>query len=122
MNIKICLIVFLSALGLSIIGAIIGNILESNGTLDAATAGPKGINVVILVQCALFCVMIVAFVPLVVRLFIFMQVKIGNGELSLVKVFQAHEQAIVYGFWIMMVIGFGIVLSLGKDDIHKDVQ
>ena len=55
MNIKICLIVFLSALGLFFISAIIGHILESNGTLDAATIGPKGINVVILAQFALFC-------------------------------------------------------------------
>jgi hypothetical protein len=122
MNIKIALIVFLSALGLLIISAIIGNILESNGTLDAATIGPKGINVVILAQFALFCVMIFAFVPLVVRFFIFMQVKIGNGELFLVKLFQAHEQAIIYCFWIMMVIGFGIIFSLGKDDILKDFQ
>jgi len=122
MNIKICLMVFLSALGLSIIGAIIGNILESNGTLSAATIGPKGINAITLAQFALFCVMIFAFVPLVVRFFIFMQIKIGNGELFLVKLFQAHEQAIVYGCWIMMVIGFGIIFFLGKDDILNDLR
>jgi hypothetical protein len=58
MNIKICLIVFLSALGLSIIGAIIGNILESNGTLSTETIGFKGINAVTLVYFALFCVML----------------------------------------------------------------
>ena len=54
MNIKICLIVFLSALGLLIISAIIGNILESSGTLGEVTIGPKGINVVVLAIFALF--------------------------------------------------------------------
>jgi hypothetical protein len=122
MNIKICLIVFLSALGLLIISAIIGNILESRGTLDAMTIGPKGINAMTVATFLSFCVMIFALVPLVVRFFVFMQIKIGNGELLLVKLFQAHEQAIVYGGWIMMVIGFGIIFILGKDDILKDFQ
>jgi len=122
MNIKICLMVFLSALGLLIIGAIIGNILESNGTLKAVTIGPQRINVVTLAYFALFCVMIFAFVQLVVRFFVFMQIKIGNGELFLIKIFQAHEQTMVYGFWIMMLIGFGIIFILGKDDILKDFQ
>ena len=122
MNIKIFLIVFISALGLLIIGAIIGNILEFKGSLSAVTIGPKGINALTLAYFALFCVMIFAFVPLVVRFFIFMQIKIGNGEFCLVKFFQAHELAIVYGFWIMMVIGFGIIFSLGKDDILKDFK
>jgi hypothetical protein len=51
-----------------------------------------------------------------------MQIKIGNGEFVMVKFFQAHEQGIVYGFWIMMVIGFGIIFSLGRDDILNDFK
>ena len=122
MNIKICLMVFLSALGLLIIGAIIGNILESNGTLGAATIGPKGINAVKLAYFALFCVMAFSIVPLVVRFFISMQIKIGNGEFFLIKWFQAHEQTVVYGFWSMMVTGFGIIFFLAKDDILKSLK
>jgi len=38
-----------------------------------------------------------AIVPLAVRFFLVMQVKIGNGEFALIKWFQAHEQAVVYG-------------------------
>ena len=121
MNIKICLIVFLSAFGLLITGAILGNILESKG-LDAVTIGAKGINALTLASFVLFCVMIFAFVPLVVRFFIYMQIKVGNAEFFLVRFFQAHEQAIVFGFWIMMIIGFGIIFSLGKDDILKDFK
>ena len=40
MNTKICLTIFASAFGLLIVSAIIGNILESNGTLN--TLSPKG--------------------------------------------------------------------------------
>jgi hypothetical protein len=122
MNIKICLIVFLSAFGLLIIGAIVSNNLESKGTLSAVTIGARGINVLTLASFVLFCVMAFSFVPLVVRFFIYMQIKIGNGEFVMVKFFQAHEQGIVYGFWIMMVIGLGIIFSLGWDDILKDFQ
>ena len=122
MNIKICLIVFLSALGLIVIGAIIGNILESKGTVSAETIGPKGINVVKVAYFALFCVLIFTFVPLVVRFFISMQIKIGNGEFILVKYFQEHEKTIVYGFWIMIIIGFGIIFSVGKGDILNDFK
>jgi len=69
MNTRIFVIILASAFGLLIVGAIIGNILESNGTLSAETIGPKGINAITLAYFALFCVMIFAFVPLVVQFF-----------------------------------------------------
>ena len=122
MNVKICLIVFLSALGVFIVGAIIGNILESKGTVSAETIGPKGVTGIKVAALALFCVMIFAFVPLAVRFFISMQIKIGNGEFFLIRFFQAHEQAIVYSGWILIVAGFGIIFFLGKDDILKNLR
>jgi hypothetical protein len=112
------LIVFLSALGLMIIG----NILESNGTLKSSNYRHQRIDVLTLAYFTLFCVMIFAFVRLVIRFFVFMQIKIGNGELFLVKLLQAREQAVFYGCWIMMVIGFGIIFFLGKDAILKDFK
>lgn len=51
-----------------------------------------------------------------------MQIKIGNGEFFLIKWFQAQEQTVVYGFWSMMVIGFGVIFFLGKDDILKSLK
>ena len=122
MNTRIFLVVFLSALGLTIVGSIVGNILESRGTLSAATIGANGINAWKLVFFVLFCVMAFSIVPLVVRFFITMQIKIGNGEFFLIKFFQTHEKAIVYGFWIMMVIGFGIIFSLARDAILQDFK
>jgi hypothetical protein len=122
MNTRIYLIVFLSALGLMVIGSIIGNMLESRGTLSTITIGVNGINAIKLAYFALFCVMAFSFIPLVVRFFIYMQIKIGNGEFFLIKFFQTHEQGIVYCFWIFMVIGFAIILTLGRDDILKDFK
>lgn len=40
---KIFLIIFASAFGLIIIGAIVGGIMESHGTFTKETVGPKGI-------------------------------------------------------------------------------
>jgi hypothetical protein len=63
-----------------------------------------------------------AIVPLAIRLFIVMQIKIDNREFFLIKWFQAHEQAVVYGCWSMMVIGFCIIFFLAKDDILKSLK
>ncbi|MBU0544169.1 MAG: hypothetical protein KKH97_02370 [Proteobacteria bacterium] len=108
MNIKICLIILTSAFGLLIVGAIIGNILESNGTLE--TLGPKGITAVKLTYFILFCVMGFTLVPIALRYFITMQLKIGNGEFILIKWIQAHEQAVICGFWSLFFIGLCIAV------------
>jgi hypothetical protein len=122
MNTKTYLIIFGSSFALMIVGAIIGNILESNGTLSQEKLGPRGITAVTIAYLALFCVMAFAIVPLAVRFFIVMQVKIGNGNFFLIKWFQAHEQAVVHGFWGMMVIGICIMSILAKDDILKSLR
>jgi hypothetical protein len=67
MNTRLFLIIVLSALGLTIMGSIVGNILESRGALSEVTIGVKGINAWELAYFVLFRVMAFAFVPLVVR-------------------------------------------------------
>ncbi len=121
-NTKMYLSIFGSSFALMIVGAIVGNILESNGTLSQEKLGPRGTAAVTVAYLALFCAMAFAIVPLAVRFFIVMQVKIGNGEFALTKWFQAHEQAVVYGFWGMMVIGICIIYFLAKDDILKSLR
>ena len=118
MNTKACLIVFVSAFGLLIVSAIIGNILESNGTVKALS--PKGIAVVKMFYFALFCVLGFSIVPLALRFFISAQIKIGNGEFFLIKWLQAHEQGFVLGVWIMSIIGLCISLPAAiKDGMFK---
>jgi hypothetical protein len=122
MHTKTYLILLGSSFAIMIVGAIVGNILESNGVLSQEKIGPRGTAAITLAYLALFCVMAFAIVPLAVRLFIVMQVKIGNGEFILIKWFQAHEQAVVYGFWSMMFIGICIMYVLAKDDILKSLR
>jgi hypothetical protein len=100
------------------VSAIIGNILESNGTVKALS--PKGIAVVKMFYFALFCVLGFSMVPLAIRFFIAMQIKIGNEELFLVKWLRAHEQGFVFGVWIMFIIGLCISLPAAiKDGFFK---
>ena len=108
MNTKICLIVFASVFGLLIVSAIIGNILESTGTLK--TLSPKGVTAVKMFYFALFCVLVFSLVPLLLKYFISAQIKIGNEELFLIKWLQAHEQGVVFGFWTLCVIGLCMAL------------
>ena len=122
MNTKTYLIILGSSFALMVIGSIVGNILESNGTLSAEKIGPRGIAAITAAYLALFCVMAFAIVPLVIRLFIVMQLKSGNGEFVFIKWFQANEQAVVYGFWSMMVIGICIIYFLARDDILKSLK
>ena len=122
MNTKTYLIILGSSFALMVIGSIVGNILESNGTLNADKIGPRGSAAITSAYLALFCVMAFAIVPLAVRLFIVMQLKIGNGEFVFIKWFQTHEQAVVYGFWSMMVIGICIIYFLARDDILKSLK
>jgi len=40
-----------------------------------------------------------SLVPLVLRLFITLQIRIGNGEFFPIKWLQANEQIVVFGVW-----------------------
>jgi hypothetical protein len=120
MNIKIFLIIFVSVLGVFILSAVIGNILESNGMLTREVIGSKGATAVKIFYLVLFCVMGFSIVPLAIRFFIFMQVKIGNSELFLVQFLQAHEKGVVLGVWCMLIIGLCIAVPGSiKDGFFK---
>jgi hypothetical protein len=112
MNSKPYLLVFVSAFGLTIISSVTGNILESEGVLTAESLGPEGIEAVMSFYFLMFIIMTFSLVPLVIRFFIKMQIKIGNGEFFLIKWFQTHERCIVYGFWGLIIVGFVIIFSL----------
>jgi hypothetical protein len=118
MNIKNHTIILASAIGLLIIGAIVGNILESSGKIEAL--GPMGITAIKSACFALFCGIGFSLMPILIKFFISAQIKIGNGELFPIKWIQAHEQAVIYGFWILYVIGLCIAVPAAiKDGFFK---
>ena len=122
MSMKIYIIILAVSFGVMILGAIIGGFLESSGTLTRETLGSQGITVILVIYFALFCAAAFALVPLALRFFIAMQIKIGNGELFLIQWLQGHEQTVVYCCWGMFIIGLGLAFSLAKNDIVKLLQ
>jgi len=108
MNTKACLIIFASAFGLLIVSAIVGNILEANGTFKNLGAG--AVAAVKSFYVALFCIIAFSLVPLLLKYFISAQIKIGNGELFVIKWLQAHEAGAVIGIWIFFIIGLCMAL------------
>lgn len=122
MNIKTYLIILGSSFALMIIGAIVGGILESSGTVTRESLGSHGVTIIFMIYFALFCLVAFALVPLAVRFFIDMQIKIGNGDFFLIKWFQAHERTIVYCFWGVFALGLTIAFSLANDEILKNLK
>jgi hypothetical protein len=116
MSIKFFTKIFFATLGLIIISAIIGNILEAKGVLTKEMLGSKGITTVIALYFALFCVLAFSLAPLALWFFLNMQVKIGNAELVMIRWLQAHEQSVVYGFWGVIIIGLIIIIAMVKQE------
>jgi len=106
--------VFFGSLGLIIVSAVIGNILETKGLITKEMKGSNGATAVLAFYFGLFCVMAFSLVPVALRFFLNMQVKIGNAEFVLIRWLQAHEQSVVYGFWGIIIIGLIIIFSLVK--------
>ena len=117
---KIRLTAFLAAFGLTIVAAIIGNVLEAKGILTREKIGPQGIAIGMMIYFGLFCLICFTAVPLVVRLFILGQNKIGNGELAVIRCLQAHENTVVFAAWGFFILGLVIIYVLAKDQIVKD--
>lgn len=99
MNTRIGLVVFASTLGLIVISAIIGSILESAGLLTRQVLGPSGTAAVKLFYLPLWVILGLAAVPLLMKYFCTLQVRIGNEDVLPVKWLIAHERKAVYGFW-----------------------
>lgn len=114
MDTKLFLVILLSSFGLMIFGAVAGGILESAGIINRDTLGPRAATVINAIYLALFFIMGFSLVPLVLRLFITMQIKIGNGEFFPIKWLQANEQIVVFGVWGIYLIGIIIILALVK--------
>lgn len=122
MDTKLFIILASSSFGLILLGAVIGNALESQGVLTKESLGPEGTLIVVSVFFALFCMLAFSLVPLFIRGFITMQVKIGNGERLLIQWVRAHERALVYGIWALFGTGLIIAFTLARDEIMKQLR
>ena len=119
MNTKIYVFILVSSFGLIILGSIVGGMLESSGTLTRENLGTRGVTIVLAIYFTLFCLAAFAAVPLVLKAFISMQIKGGNGELSIIKGLQAHEQTVVYFVWAFFAVGLCVAFVLARNHILK---
>ncbi|MDD4358035.1 MAG: hypothetical protein PHN98_12400 [Smithellaceae bacterium] len=112
MSIKIYVIILASCFALLIGWAVVGGMLESSGI----KIDPMTIEVI---AFTLFLVIGFAIVPIMIRLFIRGQIKIGNGDRAVIKFLQAHEQKVVYCIWGFYAFGLIYLLPVIKNDLFQ---
>mgnify|MGYP005837680363 CR=1 FL=1 len=70
----------------------------------------------------LFCVAAFAATPAIIRGFITLQVKAGNGELLLIKWLQTRERTAVYCVWRFFAAGLDIASLMAKEHIMNQLE
>jgi hypothetical protein len=121
-NTKVYIAILASSFGLMILGSVVGGILESSGAVTRESLGAQGITLILIIYFALFLISGFAIVPLALRFFISMQIKIGNGEFFLIKFLKVHEQAFVWCVWGLYITGLAIIFLLAKNDIIRQFK
>ncbi|MEE9910616.1 MAG: hypothetical protein K4571_02730 [Deltaproteobacteria bacterium] len=120
MTTKVYVIILVSCLGLFILGAVVNGILESSGAFNMDAIDPGIRTAVKVCYFILFLAIGFSFIPLMLKLFIYMQIRIGNGEFILIKFLHNHEQTVVYCAWGMCLLGLIIALpSAIRDGFFK---
>jgi len=120
MNTKLFVILFVSAFALIPLSDYIFNFLAANGILTKVTIASKVLSPRKLFQFAMFLVMGFSAFPIVIKVFVVMQIKLGNGALPIVKFLQSHQQAAVIGIWCFLIIGLCIALPDSINDFTVD--
>lgn len=110
MNTKPFLIILAVSFGLAIVGSIAGGVLQSAFKLTTDQLGPGWVRVIKLSYLALFGMIGFSLVPVALNYFVSMQIRIGNGELAVIKWLSAHMRQVVYAVWGLLVVGLGIAL------------
>jgi hypothetical protein len=64
----------------------------------------------------LFLALAFSLIPLMLKIFLAAQVKIGNGELGLIKALAAHQAAVVWVVWGIFIAGLAIALPAAIND------
>jgi hypothetical protein len=106
MNIKIYVIIAASAFGLMIVGSIIGGILAAR----VYASNPQLEKTMLIIYGILFLALGLASVPILVRVFITLQERIGNGELAVIQWIRSNEFVISCSVWGIVVLGLIIAL------------
>jgi hypothetical protein len=116
MNVKIFGIIAAATLGLFILSAVLNGIFG----FDQKIVDPQIKTAAQVIYFILFLILCFSVVPLFIKLFITGQIKIGNGEVALIKLLRENEKVVVYGIWTFMVIGLSMAIPAAiKDGFFK---
>jgi len=120
MSLKAWAIICASTFAFIIVGAIVGNLLESSGDLSEEAVRYKGQNMVQFAFFILFLLLCFTIIPFAIKLFIFLQIKIGHGEFFMIRWLQAHEKNVIYALWGLLFVGTCVAVpSAIKDGLFK---
>ncbi len=105
MNVKVYGKVVACAFGAVIILSIAGSIIEASGIVSSPQSYRIAQIIAMTTGLILFLIIGFAMVPVLIRFFVLLQVKMGNSEHRTVEFLIQNEKYTVYGFWIFYAIG-----------------
>ncbi len=111
---KFRLIAFLGVFGLTLIAAVIGNLLEAKGILTRGMLGEETLTALKIFFFGLFCLLCMTLVPLVLHVFIAAQSAIGNGDFFVIRWLQRYEIQIVLVLECLFLAGLVLIFLLEK--------
>lgn len=116
---KFRLIAFLGVFGLTLIVAIIGNLLEAKGILTREMLDADALTAVKIFFFGLFCLLCVTLVPLVLHAFIAGQSAIGNGDFCAIRWLRRYEIQIVLVLECLFLAGLVLIFLLERRTFHS---
>jgi hypothetical protein len=90
-----------------IVMAIVGNVLHDQGLLPDNSASQLAARVIFF---TLFLAFGYSTIPLMVKIVLVGQVKVGNAEVGLVRAAVVRQTRIIVAFWILITLGLAIAI------------
>lgn len=116
MNPKPFLIIMGVSFGIFILCAVVDGVLQSKLNYSIYDLDPRWSRAMMVFSFVLFLLIGISMVPLALRYFVIMQIKIGNGEFAPVRWLAEHERQVVYACWGMIAVGLAISLPAAIRD------
>lgn len=107
LNLKPYLIILTSVIMIFIVFGLLRNFVFQKQLVEW---GEKNEPVMKAIVFAAFLICVAVAVPLFLKLFVTQLIRIGNGELPLVKSLRQNPMAVIYTVWI--VFGLGLAMAL----------
>jgi hypothetical protein len=102
-----------------IVTALIGNVLHDQGLLADSSAAQVAARVIFF---TLFLAFAYSTVPLMVKIVLAGQVKIGNGDVGIVRAVTKHQTRVVIAFWVLISLGLAIAIPAAIQDGFFDPE